>query len=150
MASRAGVSLGTRYKCSLGQLGPGADGPGPGERQGRQGGELGAGSSASWHVHRDKVTRGLSSLPAHHLAFPAAFLAQAHRHQARAGPNCTYIGSPSSHRLVMPRRGLETVPVDPLPSDCEGFPEVVIGAIDRDMSRPAALMHQGNGCSHNM
>ena len=50
----------------------------------------------------------------------------------------------------MPRRGLEIVPVDPLPSDCEGFPEVVIGAIDRDMSRPAALMHQGNGCSHNM
>jgi len=107
VASRAGVSLGTRYKCGLGQLGPGADGPGPGERQGRQGGELGAGSSASWHVHRDKVTRGLSSLPAHHLAFSLAFLAQAHQHQARAVPNCTYIGSSSSHRLVMPRRGLE-------------------------------------------
>ena len=109
-----------------------------------------AANNAFWHVHRDKVTRGLSSLPAHHLAFPLALLAQAYQHQARAVPNCTYIGSPSSHRLVMPRRGLETVPVDPLPSDCEGFPEVAIGAIDRDMSRPAALMHQGNGCSHNM
>ena len=39
-ASRAGVSLKTQDKCSLGQLGLGADGPGPGERQGRRGGEL--------------------------------------------------------------------------------------------------------------
>ena len=49
----------------------------------------------------------------------------------------------------MPRRGLEIVPVAPwLPSDCEGIPEVVIGAIDRDMSRSTALMHQTHGCSH--
>ena len=48
----------------------------------------------------------------------------------------------------MPRRGLEIVPVDPMPSDCEGFPEVVLGAIDREMSRPAVLMHQTHGCSH--
>ncbi|EOD41005.1 hypothetical protein EMIHUDRAFT_222037 [Emiliania huxleyi CCMP1516] len=51
-------------------------------------------------------------------------------------------GYPASGPVTV---SLETVPVDPLPSDCEGFPEVVIGAIDRDMSRPAALMHQGNG-----
>ena len=29
-----------------------------------------------------------------------------------------------------------------------GIPEVVIGAIDRDMSRSTALMHQTHGCSH--
>ena len=66
VASRAGVSLKTRGKCGLGQLRPGTDGPGPGERQKRRGGELRAGNSASWHFYRDKVTRGLSSLPAHH------------------------------------------------------------------------------------
>ena len=41
VASRAGVSLGTRYKCSLGKLGPATDQPGPGKRQRRRGGELG-------------------------------------------------------------------------------------------------------------
>ena len=45
MASRAGVSLETRDKCGLGQLGLATDGPGPGERQGRRGGEL-----AGWGV----------------------------------------------------------------------------------------------------
>ena len=41
-------------------------------------------------------------------------------------------------------------PVDPIRGDCEGFPEVIIGATDRDMSRPVVLMHQAHGCSHNM
>ena len=50
----------------------------------------------------------------------------------------------------MPRRGLEIVLVDPIRGDCEGIPEVTIGATDRDMSRPAALMLQGYGFSHNM
>ena len=40
VASRAGVSLKTRGKCGLGQLRPDTDGPGPGERQRRRGGEL--------------------------------------------------------------------------------------------------------------
>ena len=39
-ASRAGVSLKTRDKCGLGQLRLATDGPGPGERQRRRGGEL--------------------------------------------------------------------------------------------------------------
>ena len=46
--------------------------------------------------------------------------------------------------------GSRLSPVDPIRGDCEGFPEVITGAIDRDMSRPAALMHQGHGYSHNM
>ena len=45
VASRAGVSLETRDKGGLGQLGLATDGPGPGERQGRRGGEL-----AGWGV----------------------------------------------------------------------------------------------------
>ena len=78
-ASRAGVSLNTRDKCGLGQLRLATDGPGPGERQRMRGGELRAGNSASWHLHRDTVTRGLSSVSAHHLAFSVALLAQAHQ-----------------------------------------------------------------------
>ena len=39
-ASQARVSLKTRDKCGSGQLGPATDGPGPGERQRRRGGEL--------------------------------------------------------------------------------------------------------------
>ena len=39
-ASRAGVSLKTRDMCGLGQLRLATDGPGPGERQRRRGGEL--------------------------------------------------------------------------------------------------------------
>ena len=78
-ASRAGVSLKTRDKYGLGQLRLATDGPGPGERQERRGGELRAGNSASWHLLRDKVTRGLSSLSAHHLAFSLALLAQSHQ-----------------------------------------------------------------------
>ena len=77
-ASRACLSLKTRDKCGLGQLRLDTDGTGPGERQGRRGGELRAGNSASWHLLRDKVTRGSSSLSAHHLAFSVALLAQAH------------------------------------------------------------------------
>ena len=80
-ASRAGVSLKTRDKCGLGQLRLATDGTGPGERQRRRGGELGAGNSASWHLHRDKVTRGRSSLSAHDLAFPVALPAQSHQYQ---------------------------------------------------------------------
>jgi len=34
---------------------------------------------AFWHLHRDKVTRGRSSLSAHDLAFSVALLAQAHQ-----------------------------------------------------------------------
>ena len=45
-ASRAGVSSKTRDKCGLGQLRLDTDGTGPGERQGRRGGELRAGNSA--------------------------------------------------------------------------------------------------------
>ena len=78
-ASRAGVSLKTRDKCGLGRLRRATDGPGPAWRQRRRGGELGAGNSAFWHLHRDKVTRGRSSLSAHHLAFSVALLAQAHQ-----------------------------------------------------------------------
>ena len=79
VASRAGVSLQTQGKCGSGQLGPATDGPGPGGRQRRRGGGLGAGNSASWHLHRDTVTRGLSSVSAHHLAFSVALLAPAHQ-----------------------------------------------------------------------
>ena len=43
---------------------------------------LRAGNSASWHLLRDKVTRGRSSLSAHHLAFSVALLAQSHQYQA--------------------------------------------------------------------
>ena len=78
-ASRAGASLKTRDKCGLGQLRLATDGPGPGERQRRRGGDLRAGNRASWHVLRDKVTRGLSNLSAHELAFPVALLAQSHQ-----------------------------------------------------------------------
>ena len=38
--------------------------------------------NAFWHLHRDKVTRGRSSLSPHHLAFSVALLAQAHQYQA--------------------------------------------------------------------
>ena len=79
VASRASVSLQTRDKCGSGRLRLATDGPGPGERQGRRGGELISGNSASWHLHCDKVVRRLSSLSAHHLAFPAALLAQAYQ-----------------------------------------------------------------------
>ena len=78
-ASRAGVRLKTRDKCGLGQIRVATDGPEPGERQRRRGGELRAGNSASWHLLRDKVTRGRSSLSARHLAFSAALLAQVRR-----------------------------------------------------------------------
>ena len=40
-----------------------------------------AANNAFRHLHRDKVTRGRSSLPAHHLAFSVALLAQAHQYQ---------------------------------------------------------------------
>ena len=40
VASRAGVSLQTQGKCGLGRLRRATDGPGPGERQRRRGGEL--------------------------------------------------------------------------------------------------------------
>ncbi|EOD23530.1 hypothetical protein EMIHUDRAFT_239519 [Emiliania huxleyi CCMP1516] len=33
----------------------------------------------------------------------------------------------------MPRRGLESTPVDPIRGDCDGFPEVNTGATDREM-----------------
>ena len=36
-------------------------------------------NNAFWHLHRDTVTRGRSSLSAHHLAFSVALLAQAHQ-----------------------------------------------------------------------
>ena len=41
VASRAGVSLQTQGKCGLGWLRRATDGPGPGGRQRRRGGELG-------------------------------------------------------------------------------------------------------------
>ena len=40
VASRASVSLQTRDKCGSGRLRLATDGPGPGKRQGRRGGEL--------------------------------------------------------------------------------------------------------------
>ena len=40
VASRAGVSLQTQDKCGLGRLRRATDGPGPGGRQRRRGGEL--------------------------------------------------------------------------------------------------------------
>ena len=79
VASRAGVSLQTQGKCGLGRLRHATDGPGPGGRQRRRAGELGAGNSAFWHLHRDKVTRGLSSLSAHHLALSVALLARSYQ-----------------------------------------------------------------------
>ena len=79
VASRAGMSLKTQYSCGLAQFRPAPGRPGPGERQRRRGGKLRAGNSASWHLLRDKVTRGLSSLSAHELAFSVALLAQAHQ-----------------------------------------------------------------------
>ena len=69
VASRAGVTLKTQDKCGFRLLRLAIDWPGPGERQERRGGELGAGNSASWHLHRDKVTRGRSSLSAHTSPF---------------------------------------------------------------------------------
>ena len=41
-------------------------------------------------------------------------------------------------------------PVDPIRGDCEGLPEVIIGATDREMSRLAALTLQTHRCSHKM
>ena len=79
VASRAGMSLKTQYSCGLAQFRPAPGRSGPGERQRRRGGKLRAGNSASWHLLRDKVTRGLSSLSAHELAFSVALLAQAHQ-----------------------------------------------------------------------
>ena len=79
VASRAGVSLQTQGKCGLGWLRRATDGPGPGGRQRRRGGALGAGNSAFWQLHPDTVTRGRSSLSANHLAFSVALLAQAHQ-----------------------------------------------------------------------
>ena len=38
-----------------------------------------AANNAFWHLHRDKVTRGLPSLSAYELAFSVALLAQAHQ-----------------------------------------------------------------------
>ena len=74
--SRAGVSLQTQGKCGSGQLGRATDGPGPGGRQGRQGGELGAGSSASWHFiatrsYADSPASQLTSSPSLSLSWPS-------------------------------------------------------------------------------
>ena len=55
-ASRAGVSLKTQGKCGLGQLRLAADGPGPGERQRRRGGELGSRFVGTWTC-RDEVPK---------------------------------------------------------------------------------------------
>ena len=81
-ASRAGVSLKTRDKCGLGQLRLATDGPGPGGRQRRQGGEL---RGLRVHVRpcrEASATTRYFLLPAHHLAFSVALLAQAHHQQA--------------------------------------------------------------------
>ena len=53
-ASRACLSLKTRDKCGLGQLRLDTDGPGPGERQGRRGGELRSRFVGTWTC-RDEV-----------------------------------------------------------------------------------------------
>ena len=54
VASRDGVSLQTQNKCGFRQLRLAIDWPGPGKQQERRGGELGAGSSASWHFTRSQ------------------------------------------------------------------------------------------------
>ena len=56
VASRAGVSLKTRDKCGSGQLGLATDGPGPGERQRRRGGELGSHFVGTWTC-RDELPK---------------------------------------------------------------------------------------------
>ena len=58
VASPASVRFQTRDKCGSGRLRLATDMTEPGERQGRRGGELRAGNRASWHLLRDKVTRG--------------------------------------------------------------------------------------------
>ena len=79
VASRASVRLQTRDKCGSGRLRPATDGPGPGKRQGRRGGEL-----RGWRVgvrpcRNASATKRYFLISAHHLAFPAALLAQAHQ-----------------------------------------------------------------------
>ena len=79
VASRASVSLQTRDKCGSGRLRPATDGPGPGKRQGRRGGEL-----RGWRVgvrpcRNASATKRYFLISAHHRAFPAALLAQAHQ-----------------------------------------------------------------------
>ena len=56
VASRAGVSLQTQGKCGLGHLRHTTDGPGPGERQRRRGGELGSRFVGTWTC-RDEVPK---------------------------------------------------------------------------------------------
>ena len=57
-ASRAAVSLKTQDKCGLGQLRLAADGPGPGERQKRRGGELGSRFVGTWTC-RDELPKNV-------------------------------------------------------------------------------------------
>ena len=77
VASRAGVSLKTRDKCGLGQLRVATDGPRPGERQRRRGGELvihrkrpGARNRAS---RRRGAPTGYLDLPSSSLFLPFPF-----------------------------------------------------------------------------
>ena len=76
-ASRAGASLKTRDKCGLGQLRVATDGPRPGERQRRRGGELvihrkrpGARNRAS---RRRGAPTGYLDLPSSSLFLPFPF-----------------------------------------------------------------------------
>ena len=54
VASRAGVSLQTQGKRGLGRLRRATDGPGPGERQRRRGGELGSRFVCTWTCRDEK------------------------------------------------------------------------------------------------
>ena len=72
VASRAGVSLQTQGKCGLGWLRRATDGPGPGGRQRRRGGELGGWSvrvseirpCATWAWPGGQPSKGGALLPA--------------------------------------------------------------------------------------
>ena len=151
VASRAGVSLQTRDKCGSGRLRLATDGPGPGERQERRGGELRAGNSASWHLL--SATRSYADSPASQLTTsPSLLLSRPRPISSRPEVSETALNSGLQAHTGswFQGEGSRLSPVDPIRGDCEGFPEVIIGANDRDTSRSAALMHQSHGCSHNM
>ena len=66
------------------------------------------------------------------------------------GPSVSGLSCPKPHlprvfKLTPARDATERAPrlspVDPIRADCEGITEVIIGAIDCEMSRPTALMH---------
>ena len=59
---RARVSFITQDKCGLGRLRLAADGPGPGERQRRRGGELGSRFVGTWGLLHEYIGHDVSNM----------------------------------------------------------------------------------------